>query len=262
MSHVPHPDTAVDRYAALYDGYVKSPTLRRIWATTYLNDYPAEAEPYGFVTQTDLRRMAQELAIGPQDTFADLGCSRGGPGLWMARQTGASLIGIDASPAAIRHATARASELGLQDRARFQLGEFASTNLADGMLDGAMSTDALLFAPDILVACQEIARILRADGYFVFTSFELFKASIHFQLAPIQDYRPMLEAAGFSVEHYEETSDWERRMRLLLAGIVAEEVNLRREVGDVAAASLHQWASNRPKELADARRVLIVARRK
>ena len=50
-------------------------------------------------------------------------------------------------------------------------------------------------------------------------------------------------------------------MRLLLAGIVAEEAHLRREVGDVGAASFHQWATNRPKELADARRVLVVARR-
>ena len=124
-----------------------------------------------------------------------------------------------------------------------------------------MSTDALLFAPDLPAACQEMARIIRAGGCFVFTSFELFKASTHFQLAPIHDYRPMLEVAGFNVEHYEETPDWERRMRLVFAGIVAEEANLRREVGDVGAASLHQLATNRPKELSDTRRVLVVARR-
>jgi ubiquinone/menaquinone biosynthesis C-methylase UbiE len=261
MSTIPHPDTAVDRYASIYDGFAKSPTLRRIWATTYREDYPAEAEPYGFVTLTDLRRMAEALAIGPHDTFADVGCGRGGPGLWIARQTGASLIGIDASPAAIRHATARASEWGLQDRVRFQLGEFARTRLAGGMLAGAMSTDAFLFASDLPAACQEMARIIRAGGCFVFTSFELFKASTHFQLAPIHDYRPMLEVAGFTVEHYEETPDWERRMRMVFASIVAEEANLRREVGDVGAASFHQLATNRPKELSDTRRVLVVARR-
>ena len=261
MSTIPHPDTPVDRYAAIYDGFAQSPTLRRIWATTYREDYPADAEPYGFVTLTDLRRMAEALAIGPHDTFADVGCGRGGPGLWIARQTGASLIGIDASPAAIRHATARASEWGLQDRGRFHLGEFACTRLAGGMLAGAMSTDAFLFAPDLPAACQEMARIIRAGGCFVFTSFELFKASTHFQLAPIQDYRPMLEVAGFTVEQYEETPDWERRMRLVFAGIVAEAANLRREVGDVGAASFQQLATNRPKELADARRVLVVARR-
>ena len=261
MSNIPPPDTAGDRYASIYDGYAQSPTLRRIWATTYRDDYPADAEPYGFVTLTDLRRMAEALAIGPHDTFADVGCGRGGPGLWIARQTGASLIGIDASPAAIRHATARASAWGLQDRGRFQLGEFARTGLADGMLAGVMSTDAFLFAPDLQAACHEMARIIRAGGCFVFTSFELFKASTHFQLASIHDYRPMLEVAGFTVEHYEETPDWERRMRMVFAGIVAEAANLRREVGEVGAASFQQLATNRPKELADARRVLVVARR-
>ena len=227
MSTIPHPDTPVDRYAAIYDGFAKSPTLRRIWATTYREDYPADAEPYGFVTLTDLRRIAEALALGPHDTFADVGCGRGGPGLWIARQTGASLIGIDASPAAIRHATARASEWGLQDRVRFHLGEFARTRLADGMLAGVMSTDAFLFAPDLPAACQEMARIIRAGGCLVFTSFELFKASTHFQLAPIPDYRPLLAGAGFTVEQYEETPDWERRMRLVFAGIVAEAANLR-----------------------------------
>ena len=261
MSHAPNPGTAVDQYAAIYDGFAHSPTLRRIWATTYLDDSPEDAEPFGFVTLTDLRRMAAELAIGPQDAFADLGCGRGGPGLWIARQTGASVIGIDASPAAIRHATARASALGLQDRARFQRSEFAHTRLSEGTLAGAVSTDALLFAPDLPAACREIARIIRAGGAFVCTSFELFKGSAHFQLAPIPDYRPMLEAAGFTVEHYEETPDWERRMRLLFATIVAEEAHLINEVGHVAAASLQRLATNRPKELADARRVLIVARR-
>ena len=179
MSYSPNPDPAIDRYALIYDGYSKSPTLRRIWATTYLDGYPAEAEPFRFVTVADLRRIAQELAVEPQETFADLGCGRGGPGLWIARQTGAS-IGIDVSPATIRHAAARASELGLQDRTQFQLDEFASTRLAARRLDRAMSTDALLFVPDLLAACQEMARIIRAGGCFVFTSFELFKASTHF----------------------------------------------------------------------------------
>jgi hypothetical protein len=92
MHTLPPPDTAVDRYAAIYDGFAQSPTLRRIWATAYREDYPAEAEPHGFVTLTDLRRMAEALALGPHDTFADVGCGRGGPGLWIARQTGASFI--------------------------------------------------------------------------------------------------------------------------------------------------------------------------
>ncbi len=38
---------------------------------------------------------------GPGHVVADLGCGHGGPGLWAARQTGATLIGIDLSPAGI-----------------------------------------------------------------------------------------------------------------------------------------------------------------
>src|SRR5207302_1339153 len=69
-----------------------SSTLRRIWLEAYGNDYSQEVEPYSFVTLTLLRRIAQQLRVGPGQSFADLGCGRGGPGLWVARELGASLI--------------------------------------------------------------------------------------------------------------------------------------------------------------------------
>jgi hypothetical protein len=55
----------------------KKPTLRRIWATTYREDYPADAEPYGFVTLTDLRHGRG--AGPPHDTFSPDGGRQGWP---------------------------------------------------------------------------------------------------------------------------------------------------------------------------------------
>jgi hypothetical protein len=37
--------------------------------------------------------------VTPDQTMVDLGCGRGGPGLWLASRAGAHLIGIDASAA-------------------------------------------------------------------------------------------------------------------------------------------------------------------
>jgi SAM-dependent methyltransferase len=252
-----------DVFEIVFEAQNKSPTLREIWTSAYGDDYPVEADPSSFVTLTDLERFARELCVGPGHTFTDIGCGRGGPGLWVARKTHASLIGIDTSEVAVRHASNRLLGTDLVGKARFQRGDFLATALPEGsLIDAAMSADALLFAPDRAAACREVARILRPGTRFVFTTWELFQPSVSLGLDPIVDYRPLLEAAGFAVELYEETGNWEPRMQAVFAGIIAAEQKLKREMGEVAAALVNRWALTRPKELSDSRRVFGVGRRK
>lgn len=246
-------------YDTIFEAQTKSPTLRRIWAEVYGDDYPVDADPMSFVTLTDLERIAHELQVSSGHAFADLGCGRGGPGLWVAQQTGATLIGIDISAVAVRHAQSRVLGVELQSRVRFQHGTFAATELNDASLDGVMSADALLFAPDHRAACREVARILRPSARFVFTSWELFRPSVSLGLMAVPDYRPVLAETGFEVEIYEETPNWEPRMRAIFAGIVAAKDHLREEMGEAGATRLHQWALSRPSELADSRRVFVAA---
>jgi hypothetical protein len=78
---------------------------------------------------------------------------------------------------------------------------------------------------------------------------------------PIPDYRPFLEGAGLWVEIYEEAPDWEARMRMVFAGILERREQLTRELGDPAAALTFAWATFRPPELSESRRVFAVARR-
>ncbi len=49
---------AAEDFDTLFAAIPRSPTLRRIWHDAYGLDYPEEADPFGFVTVTDLRRMA------------------------------------------------------------------------------------------------------------------------------------------------------------------------------------------------------------
>jgi hypothetical protein len=65
----------------------------------------------------------------------------GGPGLWVARETGASLIGIDFSQVGIEHAQQRADELGLSEHAVFLVRDVEMTRLPEADLDGSMSVD-------------------------------------------------------------------------------------------------------------------------
>ena len=247
-----------------FDGWFTTKTkggvLRQIWSSVYGDDYPNDADPSSFMTVTDLNRIAELLDLKRSDTFADLGCGRGGPGLWMAKRTGATLVGIDISPLAIQHATSRVSGTALEGRMRFHRGEFAATGLPDHAMDGVMSADALLFAPARFAACQEVARILKPGRLFVFTTWELRRPSVSLRLDPILDYRPFLELSGFRVELYEETPDWENRMREVFAGILNRMAEVREEMGEAEASRLQGWATTRPAELSDSRRVLVAAR--
>jgi SAM-dependent methyltransferase len=250
------------RLDAQYAAGAHSPTRRRIWEEVFGADYPADAEPNSFVTLAELRRLAAAVRVGPAHTLVDLGCGRGGPGLWVARATGAALLGIDLSGVAVAQAAARAAACGLAGRARFQVGDFVATGLPDEAADGALSVDALLFVPDKLAAAREVARLLRAGARFAFTTWDSALPRLTGIAAPqVPDHRPLLEAAGFVVEAYEETPGWEARQRAVYERMRAARAALVAELGAVVAARRLVEAEHRPAELPHLRRVLIVARR-
>jgi SAM-dependent methyltransferase len=232
-----------------------------VWRAVYGDECPADADPYSFTTRSELDRIGRELGVEHGQTFADIGCGRGGPGLWVARATGADLVGIDIAATALGHAAERAAVLGLAQHARFQEGEFAATGLLPGSMDGVMSVDALLFAPSKAAAAHEVARVLRPGARFVFTSWDC-QAPLRERPPQVDDHRPLLEAAGFVVETYEETPDWERRQRAVLEGMLVAKEELAAEQGAEAAERIVAGLTVQIENLAGLRRrVLVVARK-
>jgi hypothetical protein len=64
-------------------------TRQQVWREVYGQDYAEHAEPYSYVSRSELELFPEHLRVGPSDTLADLGCGRGGPGLLVAARTGA-----------------------------------------------------------------------------------------------------------------------------------------------------------------------------
>src|SRR5581483_11311047 len=148
-------------YSAKWSSHDESPTRQCIRRNVYGDDYPVEADPRSYVTLTELRALARDLRVGAGQTFIDLGCGQGGPGLWVARETGAALMGIDLSSIGIARASERAREFGVADRSRFQVTDLTATGLPDASFDAGMSVDVLWSVPDKLGALREAARILK-----------------------------------------------------------------------------------------------------
>jgi len=254
-------------YNAVYAGTPGSPTLRRLWHEHAEGlDFPDEFGHISFVTVRQLRRMAVELRLGAGDTLVDLGCGRAGPALWMARETGASLVGVDLSSVAVEQATGRAGELGLGERSRFVQGSFAETTLEASCADGAMSEDAIQYAPDKRAAMVEAARNLREGGRFVFTVFEVDPERAAglpgFSADPVSDYRPLLKEAGFDVDVYEGTSGWPEPMTAVYSAVVGARAALEKEMGEVATRALVLEMSMTLEQRPYLRRVLVAATKK
>jgi len=240
---VTDPSIVAQGYDAVYEAMPRSPTLLRLWKQLVAgDDYPDAFYHISFVTLQDLRHLARALGLSPGSRFSDVACGMGGPALWIARETGANLSGVDLSPVAVAQAEKRAQSLELANTAQFSVGSFADTGLETASMDAAMTVDALQYAPDKTAALREFARIIRPGGTLAFFAFEL-----HPERArglpvmgndPIDDYRPLLHDSGFDVLQYDQTPAWHDRLFTAYRAVIDAQEALREEMGEAATAAM------------------------
>ncbi|PPK67968.1 class I SAM-dependent methyltransferase [Actinokineospora auranticolor] len=227
----------------------RAPLTHRLYAEAFGEQYVPGVAANSSCSWFFLGTAISALRLPPDALLADLGCGRGGPGLWLARAMNTRLVGVDFSPAGIEDARSRAPEFGLAGRAEFSVGTFASTGLESSSVDGALSLDAFFFAPDYAEGLAEVHRILRPGGRFVFTARDTHA-----------DWTALLDTAGFALEntlvHEGTTERWLRLFDLW----VEHEAELRAEIGDEMTGYLLEESSTRSR-LDGTTPLVFVARR-
>jgi ubiquinone/menaquinone biosynthesis C-methylase UbiE len=229
--------------------------LRRVWELA-APDLPPEVQPFSFVSAALLRHVARALRLSPGQTLADLGCGRGGPGLWLAREAGVSLVGVDFSPVAIDEATRRAALFGVTAKARFVVGDLTSTALPDAQADAAVSIDAFHFAASPAAAAAEARRILRPAGWLVLTNWQPEVPGDARLPARLRiDWPRLLRGAGFGDVGVEAQPEWHD----LYARVYRVAIDLGDPRDDSGLARLQDEARRRLPEAGLTRRVVVTA---
>jgi SAM-dependent methyltransferase len=221
---------AADDYDAAHQARQASALLRRLWAEAMGDQYPEEVDPFSSCTWWLLGQLIAALRLPPRAPLVDLGCGRGGAGLWLARALSADLVGIDFSSAAVSLASRRTSQFVEPGRATFRQATFEATGLPDAHAEGIVSVDALPFAADRGAALREARRILVPGGRFALT--------VRTEPGGVGDWPAIARSAGFDVEYAVPNRDHDRHWSRLHALWLAHEAELRSEVGDRAAGNL------------------------
>lgn len=193
----------------------------RLWQR--LLGLPAELVSTSLLSMAGLREIAGLLDLGPDDVLLDLACGRGGYGLWLARETGCRVIGVDFSEVAVADAGGRVSSFGLDGRAEFRVGELEAVGLPEASVDAVLCVDAIQFAGDVTKAAAEVRRVLTPGGLAAFTSWEPLDRADEVLPARIRalDLATALPAGGLVDVAVVDKADWLDTERALWAAVMA-----------------------------------------
>jgi ubiquinone/menaquinone biosynthesis C-methylase UbiE len=235
-------DAVAAGYDVVYAAWRSSPYFHELWARHAVDGQVAEGfEHLDFASLPELDRMRAALDLGVGERMVDLACGAGGPGAWIAHVTRAALFGIDLSSVGARLAADRADQQCLS-HAAFAVGSVDALPLRATTAAGAISLDSLQYVPDKRATFAEVARVLRPNGRFVFTAFEVDVERVRgvpvLGADPVPDYSVVLRDAGFRVDTYDETPNWNDRLVAAYSAVVAAEETLRPELGNDAMDAL------------------------
>jgi SAM-dependent methyltransferase len=123
-----------------------------------------------WLTADEYRAWLVWLNLTPETYALEVGCGSGGPALFLARTTGAQIMGVDIDEHGVAQANRMAQALDLAARAVFQRAD-ASQPLpfADETFDAILCVDAINHLPDRLAILREWRRMLKPGGRLLFT---------------------------------------------------------------------------------------------
>jgi SAM-dependent methyltransferase len=152
-------------YESFYQNF-DSPLMQTIRREAYGEDIGQ----HSWVTARELRADIERLELSSASRCLDLGCGPCGPLSFVVSTVRCRGVGVELSSSAIRAGRARAAALGVDTLLMVEQGDLNDPlPFPSSSFDAIISLDVVLHLRDRLALFQEIARVLRPGGRFLFT---------------------------------------------------------------------------------------------
>lgn len=128
----------VNLYGTAYGNFT-APAVEQVRRETYGEDFGQSS----WVTADEYRRFFRMLGLSAADHVLDVGCGSGGPALFLAREIGCRVIGVDVDAAGLRSGETLAQQFGMADKVEFRRADVAEPlPFPDSQFDALVSMDA------------------------------------------------------------------------------------------------------------------------
>jgi sarcosine/dimethylglycine N-methyltransferase len=123
-----------------------------------------------FITPWYLDDLIRITGINSESYVLDIGSGVGGPAVYLAKKSGCRLTGIDISDVGVETGNQLASNAGLSDRVKFQLGDAMEMPFPVNNFDSAISINVMNVFRDKEALFRQVLRVLKSEGIFAFLS--------------------------------------------------------------------------------------------
>jgi len=155
----------VDLYGSAYGNFATR-AFEHVRRETYGEDFGQSS----WVTGDEYRGFFQLLKLTATDHVLDVGCGSGGPALFLSREIGCRVTGVDVNEAGIQAGLSLARQAGLEDRVQFRRADTREAlPFSDEAFDAIVCMDAICHMPDRRRLFGEWRRILRPAGRMLYT---------------------------------------------------------------------------------------------
>ena len=113
------------------------------------------------------RVLATRAELHSSDRVLDAGCGVGGSAIWLTRELGVQVVGINVVPGEIDRGRRYARRRNVADRVTFELQDMTRTTYPDGSFDVVWAIESICHVPDKREFLAEARRLLKPGGRLV-----------------------------------------------------------------------------------------------
>ncbi len=209
--------SSVDLYGTAYGNFAAR-AVAEVRQETYGEDFGQSS----WVTVDEYRRFIARLGLRAGERVLDVGCGSGGPALFLARETGCHVTGVDVSERGIREAEAQARVSGRQQQLAFLRADVCERLPFEASeFDAIVCLDVLCHLRDRGRVFQEWHRVLHPGGRVLVTDPVVVTGLVskdelatrsstgHFEFCPPGVNEQLLKDAGFALEPTNDATEQE-----------------------------------------------------